>query len=214
MYKIASLVVLLCVLAPIHVYAHQPRFVAPSQHDVIQVEDVRTSQAFYGELSESPHLYEFTLTEPTSFFAEILVPDIENATNDKSGLLLKVEKRGVSEVVRMNAKGASWESFYEWFGGDWYRRGASYYDSLEPATYRLEVSTPVNRGKYVLVVGKEERFDSGYIATLHDIRKIKTFFGKPSIAVAQSPFVYVPIILLLVLGCIVWRVYRKRVSVS
>jgi hypothetical protein len=214
MYKIASLIIFLCVLTPMHAYAHQPRFVAPAQHDVMQVEDVRTSQAFYGELAKSPHLYEFTLTEPTSFFAEILVPDIDSAKNDKSGLLLKVEERGVTEVVRMNATEASWESFYEWFGGDWYRRGASYYDSLESGTYQLEVSTPVNRGKYVLVVGKEERFDSGYIATLHDIREIKFFFEKPSTAVMQSPFVYVPVIFLLILGYILWRVYRKRVSIS
>jgi hypothetical protein len=206
-----SLCLLFCgfVFSSPEALAHEARFVEAGQHDVTSVTDVLQSQAFYGELNDSPHLFEFTLTEPTTSFAELLVPDSETGVTDKSGLLLKVEERGVTEVMRMNAKDAAWESFFEWFGGDSYRRGPTYFDSLEAGTYQLEVSTPVNQGKYVLVIGKEESFRLSYIATLKDVARVKQFFGKSRFALFESPLVYVPLLLVMVCGVVAWCIVRR-----
>jgi hypothetical protein len=215
MSTIVSTILWCAVCIPQYTHAYEAHFIAPAQHDITSVTDIESSQAFYGELRESPQLFAFTIVEPTSFFAEILVPDTDVATNDKSGLLLKVDAQGVSEVVRMPAKGASWESFYEWVGGDWYRRGPTYFDSLEPGVYQLEVSTPTNVGKYVLVVGKEQSFPTSYTATVRDLHKVKLFFNKSSFALVQSPLLYVP--LLAGVGCIylsyisVRRMRRKQI---
>jgi hypothetical protein len=205
------LCVLLCSFAfSFHVArAHEARFVEVGQHDVTLVPDIVQSQAFYGELGDSPHLFEFILTKPTALFAELLVPDIDTSVTDKSGLLLKVEERGVTEIARMNAKDAPWESFFEWFGGDSYLRGPSYFDSLEAGTYQLEVSTPVNQGKYVLVLGKEESFSLSYLGILRDVARVKDFFGKSRLALLQSPLVYVPLFLVVLCGFALWRVVRR-----
>jgi hypothetical protein len=213
MMRLAYVLCLIGVLtfAPLSASAHQVEFVTPTQHDVLQIADPTLSQGFYGELTDAPHTYRFTISEPITIFAEILVPDIENAQNDKSGLLLQVlpNDAGVREVRRFMAKEASWELFYEWFAGDSYRRGPSYFNSLEAGTYLIEVSTPVNRGKYVLVVGKREE-GKGYIATIKDIARVKEYFGKSRIAVVQSPYVYVPLTVLLAVCFIVYRTVQKR----
>jgi hypothetical protein len=176
-------------------YAHQVSFVHVGQHDTTAISDVTRSQAFYGVLTDAPHLYVFTILEPTSFFAELLVPNISDAQNDKSGLLLRVHDGSVVEIARLEARGAVWDTFYEWFSGDSYRRGASYMGTLEPGTYEFEVSTPVNRGKYVLLVGKREEFTfDHYFQTVRDIASIKAFFGKSSATIIQTPFVYAPLL--------------------
>lgn len=201
----------ICAFLPFGAQAHQAVFVHPSQHDVTTITDVELSQGFYGELTDAPHTYTFTLEEPTTVFTEILVPDIDGATNDKSGLILESlpDDAGVREVKRLPAKEAAWESFYEWFAGDSYRRGPSYYDSLEPGTYLIEVSTPINHGKYVLVVGKRED-SKGYVATIKDIAEVKAFFGKSKVSILQSPLVSVPLVLLIVLLYFVFQIVRRR----
>lgn len=190
--------------------AHRARFVEVTQQDITTISDTGLSQAFYGTLDDFPHLFEFTLTEPQAFFAEILIPDIDSAKNDVSGIILKIEERGVTEIKRLHAKEAAWESFYEFAGGDSYRRGQSFYDSLEAGTYQIEISTPVNLSKYVLVVGKREEFSlTNYFGTIGDIAQIKSFFEKPKVAVIQSPFVYVPLVFVLLVGWIVYRRYIR-----
>lgn len=207
--------VLLCasfgIFFPLGASAQQASFVQPQQHDVITIADIALAQGFYGELADFPHTYAFTIEEPATLFAEILVPDIDSATNDKSGLILESlpDDAGVREVKRLPAKDAAWGSFYGWLTGDSYRRGPAYYDSLEPGSYLIEVSTPMNQGKYVLVVGKRED-RKRYIATLMDIARTKAFFEKPKIAMLQSPLVSVPLLIAVVFGYVVFRIMRKR----
>lgn len=211
MRKIFLIILFLAVFAPQEANAHQALFVEASQHEITTISDTDLSQAFYGKLDDFPHLFEFTITEPQTLFAEILIPDIEGAESDVSGIILKIEERGVTEIKRLNAKEAAWESFYEFAGGDSYKRGPSFYDSLEAGTYQIEISTPVNLSKYVLVVGKREEFAlANYFGTVRDIARIKSFFEKPKVAILQSPFVYIPLVFLLLFGWITYRRYMHR----
>jgi hypothetical protein len=164
-----------------------------------------------------PHTYEFTVTEKTPLFVEVLVPDIKSSTNNVSSIIVREADRGgrVTEVARLHAKDATWESFYEPFGGDSYRRGAQFEADIEPGKYRVEVHTPDNVEKYVLVVGKREEFSGlGYFALLGRIAEVKTFFEKPRISIVQSPLVYVPLIIIALVAGGVWYWRRRRDGVE
>lgn len=194
------------------VSAHQPKFPTPlGPDDYIYVEEPLVSKAYYGELRDFPHTYRIEISEPTTFFTELLVPEFVTE-KDRFAILVREESRGVSEIIRLNPKDATWEPFYESFGGDTYRRGPSYETTLEPGNYIFEVSTPENLGKYVLVVGKEEKFaEDGFFSSLKDIYRVKVFMDKPFFMVLQSPFYYVPTIFLILAGLIVWyRIKRHK----
>ena len=179
-------------------YAHTPFLVSPSDvSDWTVVENPGVSKSFYGELTGFPHTYVIEIDETLDLFARILVPDIEKAQENVSGIIVRnsEEEGRVVEIARLRAADAYWESEYEFFGGDSYRNGPEYRATVDHGFYRIEVSTPDNVGKYVLVVGTKEEREIGYFETLRRIAAIKTFFGKSELMVIQSPFVYVPLAL-------------------
>lgn len=181
-----------------------------SLHDIDTITDTQLSQAFYGTLNGFPQTYEIVSTEPFHLFAHILVPDIDSSKNTVSGIIIKkaVGNKRVTEITRLHANDAQWDSFYEPFGGDSYRNGATYEGDLDAGVYRIEVSTPDNLEKYVLVVGKEERFGAiGYFTMLGRIMDVKVFFEKSRIRIVESPFVYVP---LSILGFAYWFFWYRR----
>ncbi len=211
-YTIFFLFLLMGVALPAH--AHVPRVVTQeSLHDNTPIEDPELSQAFYGSLADFPHTYEIRAEEPFHLYVEVLVPDIESVDNIVNGIVVREtgQKGRVEEVARLLAKDATWEAFYEPWGGDTYRKGAVFEKDLERGVYRIEVSTPDNRQKYVLVVGKRE--DSGgigYFETIGRIADVKTFFGKSKIRVIESPLVYIPLLLSVLLVAGVWYWRRRK----
>jgi hypothetical protein len=194
--------------------AHIPVLVEQSSlHDITPIESPEISHAYYGTLKDFPHTYEIVSKEPFSLFAEVLMPDIEESETVVSGIIIRTmgERGRVTEVARLLARDASWDSFYEPIGGDRYVRGASYKGELEAGTYRIEVTAPNNDQKYVLVVGEKEDFgDIGYFETLRRIAGVKAFFNKSRIMVIQSPLVYVPLLVLILVGGFIY--YRRTVN--
>lgn len=200
-------------LLPLTALAHLPVLPEFANYDDAQiVAEPDVSQAFYGQLSGFPHRYEFTVESRKTLQVEILVPDIAEATNDVGGIIVTKRKDGfVDEVAKLNAETASWDSFYEPFGGDRYRQGPQFTETVEPGEYVVEVSTPRNEGKYVLVIGQLEDFSSvGLFGTMQRIYQVKQFYGKPPIAVLQSPFYYVPFSILLIVIFLLWYRYRRH----
>ena len=131
-------VVVVCVISAHAAHAHTPVFPEPKRAgDLIPIEYPEISHAFYGTLNDYPHTYEIVLEEPTPIFAEVLVPVKGDVTTDRSALIVRQEKRGVSEVARLRATEASWETFFEPFGGDRYRKGASFDEILPSGSYLL-----------------------------------------------------------------------------
>lgn len=195
--------------------AHQPTVVSPQSVDeVIAIEDPNLSQAFYGELKNFPHTYEIRSDESFLLYVQILEPDSDKdkASNIHSGLIVRERDtgRGVEEVIRLPASASTWEAFYEPFGGDSYLAGPEFEKEVTAGVYRIEVSTSENSGKYVLSVGKIEDFSNiGYFESIKHIYEVKRFLGKSPFAILQTPFVYVPaLIILLIAGFIIW--YRKK----
>jgi hypothetical protein len=194
--------------------AHIPVLVEQtSLHDTTRIESPEISQAYYGTLKDFPHTYEIVSREPFTLFAEVLMPDKKESETIVSGIIIREVNGGgrVTEVARMLARDAIWDSFYEPIGGDRYLRGASYEGEQQAGVYRIEVTSPNNDQKYVLVVGKKEDFGSiGYFETIGRIAEVKAFFGKSRIMVIQSPLVYVPILLLVLIGGFIY--YRRKQS--
>ncbi len=194
-------------------YAYVPLVVEQeSQSDVRVIENPETEQYFYGRLNDFPHTYEIQAVEPFTLHVEVLVPEVHEAKDIVNGIIIKQEGRQgrVVEIARMLAVDASWEPFYEPWGGDSYRRGTSFTSEVSPGTYRIEVSTPDNLSPYALVVGTEdERGDVSYTEMVRRIADVKEFYGRSPITVVVSPYVYLPLlVLVLLVGGTIW--YRRR----
>lgn len=205
------LIFVFCVLTTAVAEAHQPVIVEQSANEELKVVDPTISKAYYGELTGFPHTFRITAESEFPLYVSISVPDIPEATNNVSAIIVRDRLGGgVAEVARLRAESATWEPFFELFGGDTYRQGASFDETVEAGTYRVEVHTPDNQAHYVLAIGKTEDFSSvGYFELIRGIAGVKEFFGKPPIAVLQSPFLYVPITLLLLLAGLGWYLYRR-----
>lgn len=200
--------------AAIVVHAHLPVVVSP-QHvdDVVQVERPEVSWAYYGELTGFPHTYEIQTEEPIKLYTHILEPDIEGVTENHSGIIVRAREngRGVEEVARLHPEDADWESFYEFAGGDRYLSGPEFEQDVVPGTYRIEVSTPSNEGKYVLVIGHIEDFSGvGYFETVSRIYEVKQFFGKSIFSMLLSPFVFIPLIVIVLFSILGRWIYKRK----
>lgn len=198
--------------------AHVPVLITQdSPFDITTIEDPELSQAFYGTMNGFPHTYEIVTTKPFHLFTQVLAPDIEGGATTISGIVIKLPESGgrVTEISALNSKDAKWESEYEPFGGDSYLQGPQFEGDLEAGTYHIEVHTPDNQAKYVLVVGKREEMTIGYVELYNRLKEVKQFFGKSPIMIVESPFVYIPVVLIFALGFGVWRfLIRKKKRVT
>lgn len=197
-----------------HVHAFEPVMVTPQNvEDVVVIDDTSELYGYYGELDDFPHTFIIASTEPFVLRAQILEPDTSKAKHVLRGIIVRDRDngRGVEEVARISPDSASWESFYKVAYGVRYLQGPEYQEELGAGTYRIEVSTPLNKGKYVLVLGNPEGGNSpGYFGTLRDIYEVNHFFGRPPIALIVSPYVFLPLIVVVVVGLVLLRFYRKR----
>lgn len=215
MNRIMQFLFVLFLVLLVHVpstLAHVPVFVSqPTSNGIITIDDPIVSQSFYGALDNAPHTYAISSSEAFTLSLQILVPDIETSKNNISGIIVKLPESGgrVTEVARLSDRDASWESWYEPFGGDFYRKGATYSNELEPGNYRIEVHTPDNLEKYVLVVGSKEDMTIGYFEMIRRLIAVKVFFDKSPFRIIESLFVYGPL-LVVSFGVVLWQLYRRR----
>lgn len=158
--------------------AHLPRLVG--DEEVVRVKDPEVSQAFYAQLSGRPALYEINSSEEFLLYVSLLVPDLPGIETDISARVLKVDGSSEELLFFLDGEEHRWEEFYEPFAGDRYLEGPEYEKRVSPGLYRIEVSNPHQRGKYVLSVGKREVFTPA--ETLHTLKVLpslkRDFFEK------------------------------------
>jgi len=194
------------------VFAHQPRIV--SGPAVTEIENPEVSQAFYGKLEASPALYRITSEEPFNLYVGILVPDIEGIDKDFSARVTSDNEM----LVLLDGTKHQWTYFYEEYAGDAYYKGPEFKKRVENGIYDIEVFSPDNKGKYVLVVGEKEEFPPGEaIKTLVTLPKLKKdFFEKsPFTALFNRIGLYLLIFTATIVGIIisvVWLLRRKRLK--
>ncbi len=206
---IFRVLIIIALVVPVVVEANTFMSDFSAYEDVELISDPTANQSFYGELDGFPHTYYFILKSDQELSFELFVPNIEEAKDDIGAIVVKKALRGsVEEVARLNPKTAEWGSFRKFSGGDSYRRGPSLSKELSAGEYILEVNTSVNEGKYVLALGALADYSGvGILKTWKQIYLVKRFYGKPPIAVLQSPYYFIPVTLILIVF-FVW--YRKR----
>jgi hypothetical protein len=172
-------------------------------YEIVPIESTPLIQNSYlGTLEDYPIMYEVTSEESFIFEAQVA----QRAGVDMQPLsLLLIRKNdrggGVSEVVRMTADPAEWTRATDSKLGMTLATSPLVSESVEPGTYRIEVSSPDNEGMFLLTVGQEAT-EPGYFAELGAIRQTQAYFGLGFFSMLKSSYVYYPIGILLLLFAI------------
>jgi len=192
----------LLLISIVTVSAHQPRIVTT---DFTQVQNPEISQAFYGILDGEPEYFEIQSQVPFKLYVGILVPDVEYIDKDVSAKVTSNKK----EIFLLDGTAFEWTYFHEEFAGDSYYKGPEKELEVNPGTYNIEVFSPDNQGKYVLVVGKKEEFPlNEWVNTIVTLPKLKKFFDKsPFTAFFNLIGLSLLIIILVIAGIIALVVY-------
>ncbi len=159
--------------------AHQPRFVREAKNIEVQNPDI--SQAFYGEFTGEPVVYEIKAEKSFELYIGLLVPDLSGIKKDVSAQVILQSETGEKEILNLDGQNYKWTKFFEEFAGDDYWQGPEgRKEDAEPGTYIVTVSRPGNFGKYVLAIGETESFPPGEtIKTLWTLPALKKdFFNK------------------------------------
>jgi hypothetical protein len=178
-------------------------------------EQVIQTQDYLGELTGFPVMYEITSDESFTLQAQV-------KQRYQSGLeplafsviVIKQDARGggVTEVARLRPESADWQLLKDPQLGFRLWAGEVLATAVEPGTYRIEVSTPENLGKYLLSFGTAET-DDGYFKSLAGVRRTQEFFGLTFFQLLASSLVYYPLGLLL-LGVLLQRIWKYRKIVT
>lgn len=167
-----TLALLVCsFLLPQAVFAHLPRNAGMGEAFI--VDEPTISKAYYGTLPGGPAIYSFTTTTTFPLYVGILVPDVAQIGKDVSADIYRNGER----IATLGGPQAKWTHWYEEYGGDWYFDGGSFEAEGAPGNYAIAVSSPDNEGRYVLAVGKEERFTlRESLRTVMTLPEIKEYY--------------------------------------
>lgn len=204
-----TLSIFLTLFLPLCVFASTSVIAEPqNQAVVLPIENSKDAQEFFGSLHDFPHTFAFEVKETQQFKAEIFVGDTKVQKNDVSIIIVKQERRGVSEVGRTVIANHSWQITPDRMLAESFRNGGALDTKLQPGKYRLEVSSPNNEGIYRLVLGTD-KVHRGYFANVGALFAVKTLFGHSKFGTLLSPLIYIPFILLLCAGGLFF-IYKKR----
>ncbi len=179
-------------------------------YEVLPLEiDTNNRQIITGELDGYPEMVEFTVSEELPLSVSIFgLPG--SSTPDFGGIIVRVvQPRGVEEIARIKASEATWESVREPISKLTFLVGPEYFGTVASGTYRVEVSTPENYGKYLLVIGDTDS-DTGYGATFGSVAALYEFAEVTKLGMIRTSLVYIPLGIILVLCGLVYTIRRTR----
>lgn len=175
------------------------------------------ARAYLGELKDYPDMYEITSTEPFTLQATIRQPLTTDAPVPFSLILVRQDDRGggVSEVARLRHADGAWNQVADRLVAFTYLESETVSVPVEAGTYRIEISTPENLGRYWLHIGAEA-YSEGYFATLGHIWAVQRHFAVGWWRFLWSSHVFYPVgSLVLVLGMwLTWRFRRSWLHVA
>ena len=184
----------------------------PTQYEVITIQNPEIEQLILGELTDAPEMFEIVSEVPFTLTAEIrAVPNTSGANLPQLGgiIILQKEIRGVEEVARLNASDAAWTVVTDPESGLVYQAGPYFSEPVPAGTYRIEVSSPNNKGKYLLLIGNQKD-ENGYFASLSDIKRAYAFYDLSTIRMVSSPYVFYPLGIMMILSLIVGTWFFRR----
>lgn len=198
------------------VSAYNPVFVhsdTPFQEIVIPMDSEGQKRSYLGTLDTYPHLYEFSLEEPTNL--EIQTRQRRQGDAEPVNLILlsvHPDTERIGEIVRLNTP-------IEERATDFIvELGISVYESewlqleLDPGLYRLEVSTPRNEDAYELDFGMAS-VENGYFGTFATIWQVQRHFDYWWTRYLLSTFVAYQVGIIVLLGGLLYT-WRKRKHIT
>jgi hypothetical protein len=185
-------------------------------YEIVPIEDITKEQYAVGELNNYPEMYEFTIDIETAVSVAVRYPltstvrDVE--VTPQLGLIVVkvVEPRGVAEVARVASTDATWEIVRDPLSKLLYEQGGTFTKTLEPGTYRVEVSTPDNQSPYILAFSGQHALTFGEKFSL--VGDLYEFYGVSKVGMIRSPLIVYPIGIVVLLGLIVltWWYSSRR----
>jgi len=165
-------------------------------YDVVTIdEQAIKAQEYLGELSGFPIMYEVTSDEPFVLQAQVQQRYRAGAEPIAFSLIaIRQNERGggVTEVARLSQSASDWQRLKDARLGFSLWTGSILSETVEPGTYRIEVSTPENLGKYLLSFGTADSDDS-YVTSLAGVTRTQQFFGLSFFTLLASSYVYYPL---------------------
>lgn len=200
--------------------AHLPRIIYNQSSD-IQVKDPEVSQAFYDELGGNPRNYLINSDTDFNLYINLLAPAYSNPNGKYSAKVFLIKNQIEEEVVFIDGQtDFKWQEFYEPFGRDYYFKGPEFEKVLSAGDYKITIFSYENRGKYVLAVGKEEKFPLMEILNVYWILPLlkMEFFKTSVLEFFLTPFglviIGLVVFLLLIIACGVLVGFVKEVIKS
>lgn len=190
--------------------AHLSRIIYNEANE-IQIKEAEVSQAFYDELGGNPRNYLISSNADFNLYINFLVPAYSNPGGKYSAKVFLIENGLEEEIAFVDGQtDFIWQEFYEPFGRDYYLKGPEFEKILPAGNYKIAVFSYENKGKYVLAVGKEEKFSLIEILNVYwTLPLLKMEFFKTSVLeFFLTPFGLVVIglgaFLLLITACAVF----------
>jgi hypothetical protein len=158
---------------------------------------------YYGELTDWPHTFTFSVSRETTVAYTLATA---RDADPVSLLLVREAQRGVEEVVRQNSAAIDWYPVRDTRLGLALNEAPTVVATLTPGSYKLEISNPVNQGKYQLQIG--EGSQSGFFGTIGDTFRVHHFYGHWVTALGTWRVLLLVGLVLCALGY-GWRRYRR-----
>src|SRR3989344_3875045 len=202
------------------VFAHLPRIIYNQSND-IEIKNPETSQVFYDELGGAPRNYLIHSNVDFNLYINILVPAHSNPNGKYSAKVFLIENSLDQEVAFLDGQmGFLWQEFYEPFSRDYYFKGPEFQKTLSAGNYKITVFSYENRGKYVLNIGREEKFTLMEILNIYwKVPLLKIEFFKTSVLeFFLTPFglavIGLIIFLLIIIACGVFIAFINEIIES
>lgn len=184
-------------------------------YEIITIENEPTKPIYYlGELQNYPVMYEVTSEDP--FQLNVKVSQVLSSAELAPFSLIAIRRNdrggGVSEVGRLTFNIETWEAKKYAELGTTLWESQVFSRDVEPGTYRIEISTPKNEGKYLIEFGAGEDTE-GYFASLAGARTFQKFYGYSIVKMLTSSLVYYPLGILFILFLLqrTWK-YRRVIT--
>jgi len=168
-----------------------------------------------GSLEDYPIMYQLVVKDESEL--ELRLRQSSRASAEPIPFSLIAVKQsgtrnGVAEVGRITPKPEEWNRIKDSNFGMSFREAEALIVSVEPGVYNIEVSTAINEGKYMLLLGNQEN-KVGYFDSISDIRATQKFFGYSIFSMLTVAQIYYPIGITLLLFAIhrTWK-HRKKIA--
>lgn len=171
-------------------------------------EQIVSEQIFLSQLTGQPQQYIVTFNATSTLTISLRTTNNEARTSDLSVLIVQdAPLRGVETVARLGARDTLWATVFDTRTRVTYLAGPAYQAEVAPGTYRIEVSTPINEGKYELRFGTGDT--SGWWQNVLDMRTLQRWYEVPWWQSLFSRLIYAPLLFLIIVGGGGWYVRRR-----